>query len=346
MSTEIRRGVLEHILPIGRYDDRDPDQIRFAWSGSGMSVRFEGSSLEVLARGSNTWLNISIDDQPNYAVRISPESDWTVLVQGLEVGSHAAKITTRTEPLVGEFVVSGLSTDGRFLPPPAPRGIRIEFVGDSITCGYGNLAPDETHSFDPATEDFARSYAGLVAAELEADIQCLAWSGLGAVRNFDIEPSPTLLERHRYGNPISKSDWDVSRWTPDVVVVNLGSNDFYRLPPPDPGHFRGALAGFIESSLQRAPAAKIVLLDGPLLKDGFPVDDSGRALPSLSTVRDHLDRIAVGFPVGVVHRLSFSTANSEVGYGADWHPGLAQHRLNADELIGFLNRKVFAGARS
>jgi endoglucanase len=334
------RRVLEMLTPVGRYDDTDPSRLRMAWSGTGFDARFDGTSLEADLTDSVAWIDVAVDGTPPRAVELAPGSGWVVLADGLQRGEHSVSVRKRTEPLVGELVVSGLRSDGRILTPPARSGIRLEFVGDSITCGYGNLAPDETYPFDPATEDFALSFAGLTASALGADVHCVAWSGLGLVRNFDIEPSPTLVQRHGYSNPVTRALWDFSRWLPEIVVVNLGSNDFYRTPPPEPGLFRAELEVFVARQLERGPGTKVVLLDGPLLKDGFPIDESGRKLSSLATVREHLDHAASRFPSGRVFRLSLSSADPARGWGADWHPSLAQHRLNAQELLAFLRETV------
>lgn len=39
-----------------------------------------------------------------------------------------------------------VSSGGRFLPPPALPARRIEVIGDSITCGYGNVPPSGRRS--------------------------------------------------------------------------------------------------------------------------------------------------------------------------------------------------------
>ncbi|HQF55864.1 MAG TPA: GDSL-type esterase/lipase family protein [Fibrobacteria bacterium] len=328
--------LLDSLLPLGRFDDTEPTAVRWAWSGSGFAVVVSGTSLRARVAGSRSWLNVRVGTGDARVLELAPDREWVDLASGLPRGEHEIRVELRTEPLVGELVLSGLETDGRILAPPPRRGLRIEFVGDSITCGYGNLAPDESHSFDPATEDFSRSWAGLTGRRLGADVHCVAWSGLGLVRNFDLEPAPTLIERYRYANPVSRVDWEFGRWLPQVVVVNLGSNDFFRYPPPDAERFRSTLARFVSDRLQGDAGTKVVLVDGPLLKDGVPLDESGRGQPSLSLVRGHLDAVADSFDPAAVFRLSLTPAHPDRGYGADWHPNLAQHRLNADELVQFL----------
>lgn len=324
---------------IGRCDDSDPRKLRFAWSGSGFEVRFLGTALHARVAGSRSWVLVEVDGR-SQRLELLPGTEILEIGRNLSNGEHRISVRKSNEPLVGELVLSGLETDGKWLPPVAKEGIRVLFVGDSITCGYGNLAPDETHGFDPATEDCFQSYAGVVECLLDADVHCVAWSGLGIVRNFDPEPGPTLVDRYGFSSPISEHRWDPSRWSPQVVVVNLGSNDLYRVPHPDPVLFQSAWIALIERLSSDSPGAKVVLLDGPLVKDGFPLDDRDRPLDSLTFLRSQLDAAASRFDPNQVFRFSLTTVHPDRGWGADWHPSLRQHLLNGRELTEFLRSRV------
>lgn len=335
-------GALDGVRTIGRVDDRDPRCLRFAWSGAGFAVRFQGRSLRARIEGSAAWLRVEIDGIPRVE-EVGPSREWLEIGQNLSDGEHLAVVRKRTEPLVGELVLRELETDGRILSDPEPAGPRIEFLGDSITCGYGNLAPDATHGFESSTEDWFGSYAGVVEKLLDAQTHCAAWSGLGIVRNFDPGPIPTMPDRYGQANPVSGAGWDASRWVPDVVVVNLGSNDLFRAPHPDRRAFRDAWVALVRRILSASPSVKVVLLDGPLLKDGFPVDETGRPIDSLTFLRTCLDEVAGGFEARRVFRFSLTPAQDELGWGADWHPSLAQHARNGRELADFLRTEVLVG---
>jgi hypothetical protein len=56
--------------------------------------------------------------------------------------------------------------------------MRIEFYGDSITCGYGNIAPTSWEDFSTSTEDGMQTYAFLTAEALDAECTVLAKSGI------------------------------------------------------------------------------------------------------------------------------------------------------------------------
>jgi hypothetical protein len=74
---------------------------------------------------------------------------------------------------------------------------RIEIVGDSITCGYGNEGTDPCN-FSAETENHYLTYGALAARMFGAELSTVAWSGKGVVNNFDndvFEPLPQIYDR-------------------------------------------------------------------------------------------------------------------------------------------------------
>jgi hypothetical protein len=107
-------------------------------------------------------------------------------------------------------------------PPPAPTR-RIEFYGDSITCGMGNEAPEDAGDKDNADRNNYLAYGAMTARALEAEYRCIARSGIGILISWYDLVMPDYWDRLDPGN--GQSRWDFSKWTPDVVVVNLFQND-------------------------------------------------------------------------------------------------------------------------
>lgn len=70
-----------------------------------------------------------------------------VLARDLEEGYHTFSVIRQNESETGEFCIRYIILTGRLQTPPRDRDRYIEFVGDSITTGIGNLyTPD---SWDP-----------------------------------------------------------------------------------------------------------------------------------------------------------------------------------------------------
>jgi len=121
--------------------------------------------------------------------------------------------------------------------PGSNETLRIEFIGDSITAGYCNMCRDfpanGTNSY--AWEDFTRGWPMQVCASLGATCHYEAWSGRGMIRNCDDAfptTMPEIIRRAVATVPSEESlwgvsnQWNTSRFEPQIVVVNLGANDF------------------------------------------------------------------------------------------------------------------------
>jgi hypothetical protein len=87
------------------------------------------------------------------------------------------------------------------LTPSKRPARRIEFIGNSITCGYGVLSDSSNCHFSPQTEDAGMSYAAILSRRLHADYHLVAYSGKGMVRNYgdknktSVNPMLSLYDR-------------------------------------------------------------------------------------------------------------------------------------------------------
>ena len=141
------------------------------------------------------------------------------------------------------FTFIGWKTDGTALPPSKPRPRRIELVGDSISAGYGargnaamhnkSLAINLDRSLCPVNDQTSgiagggtSNYIWKIAEHFNADLALIAWSGKGMYRNC-CDPGEKMpaywLQTMGGGN--HTTDWDHSRFVPDMLLINLGTND-------------------------------------------------------------------------------------------------------------------------
>jgi len=137
------------------------------------------------------------------------------------------------------FALREILTDGQAEPLPE-KPLKMEFIGDSITCGYGVEGKSEMETFTTATENAAKGYAFLTAEALNADAVLTCFSGHGIVSGYTGDPTvrndadlvPPYYEkegRNEFRLPTGKfaqeTDRDFSRFQPDYIVLNLGTND-------------------------------------------------------------------------------------------------------------------------
>ena len=101
----------------------------------------------------------------------------TPIAQGLAAGTHVVELYRRTEASQGEAQFLGFDFgSGKLLSPPAAKARRIELVGDSISCGYGDEGANQSCPFTADTENHYLSYGALAARAVDAELITVAWS--------------------------------------------------------------------------------------------------------------------------------------------------------------------------
>ncbi len=262
---------------IGRFDFSDPKKVVFDWPGVYIYAKFEGTSCSVRLSDSTDEYQVIID---NHAPRLllMGNHDINRVASGLsDSTSHTIMIQKRTESLVGKGIFMGFVLDnGRTLLTPDKRpDRRIEFIGNSITCGYGILGDTSNCHFSPQTEDAGMSYAGIISRNLNADYHLISYSGRGVVRNYgdknktSADPMPGLYDRTCCFDSTMK--WDFSKWVPQAVVINLGTNDFSTEPFPDKIVFQAAYNTLIDRVRSLYSGVTIFCISGPMI--GEPCTD-------------------------------------------------------------------------
>ena len=112
--------------------------------------------------------------------------------------------------------------------PTDEKNLKIEFIGDSITCGYGIDEPDYYAGFSTHTENFMKTYAYLTAKELDADFSAVAFSGYGVISGYtdNGRKNGDAVVSKYYSKACLLSDekepyWDFSKTAKDVVGINF-----------------------------------------------------------------------------------------------------------------------------
>ena len=121
--------------------------------------------------------------------------------------------------------------------------------------------------------------------------------------------------------------WDFARFRPDVVCINLGTNDLstnnYDTKLLKQGYKK--LLGQVRSN---NPQAKIVFLCGSMLK--------GKELEICKTILNEVTDEAHKAGDSQIYRFDFTPQDGALKHGADWHPSLWQHEKMAAELTAYL----------
>jgi len=150
---------------------------------------------------------------------------------------HALKHFAEEEAYMASISYKELETHKRLhedfrmhILPAHEKELTIEFIGDSITCGYGVESSEGSESFSTSTENFYKSYAYIAANELNADYSVAAYSGYGVIYGCcsgEPNPNETLIKYYDIESQFESYNkkHDFTKRKMDAVVINLGTND-------------------------------------------------------------------------------------------------------------------------
>ena len=254
-----------HLKFVGRFHDVNYNGVkekRFTWPGVYLRFQAKLSSLTVLFResgDSNNRYKLIVDDSV-YA-EVTPRKNQTEyeLLQDFDSSqSHEFTIYKSTEKPDTFGAIQGLYVDhNAVLEEPRNKSLKIEFIGDSFTVGYGNLS-DKRDNCDPwSTTDNYFSYSRLIASHFNADHMTHAWSGRGLIQNYnETSPNPQNALPAMYKYTLQNSmehHWDFS-WHPDLVLIFLGLNDFSTEGDPSSDVFIKGYGEFLQFLKSKYPS--------------------------------------------------------------------------------------------
>lgn len=316
----------------GRVDTGSPQFVRYDWPGVGIHFCFTGKKAGIKIKGGErNYFNLFVDGQFTEVLHSPGDTIfWVDKLRGS--GPHEVSLIKRTEGDMGQVLFYGLllESNGRLLPYPHKPGRCMEFIGNSITCGYGTEGTSKSERFKPETENNYKAYGAILTRAFNAEGRYIAHSGLGVVRNYGdkqkistkLKPMPARF------NKVLDTDsalvWDFTRWQPHLVVINLGTNDFSTQPHPDKAVFQRGYENLILDVRAAYGNIPVFCVVGPMLKDPTfeyvkEVVDIMRSLHSDNQV------LFVGFPDGLI--------NNSSDLGSDWHPSYEGQKKMAGHLL-------------
>ena len=335
------------IVYTGRISFTNPD--RPAWNFPGIQIiaAFEGTSLRMIAKPKSGYFMAQIDQAEPFKVAFRGERDSVVtLATALTDGRHLVRLMYVIEgyEFYPEFWGFVLDKGRQLVDAPVLPSRKIEFIGNSITCGYGNEGLKKEEHFDYATENHYYSYASITARNLEAQHWVVARSGIGAYRNYDGpktgNPESNMPVQYEYTGYAWKPElrqqptflrekWDFSRYQPDVVCINLGTNDL-STNNYDPALLKNGYQKLLKMVRQHNPHAKIVFLTGTMLYN--------QELQLAKRLLDEVNAEAQKAGDKEVYRFDMAPIDGNAFYGNDWHPNIYQDEKMAGELTAYLRK--------
>jgi hypothetical protein len=322
---------------------KTPEVSTLYWSGTTVRFRFYGTGVKALLEDYNgqNYFNIIVDHNNIRRIRIDSLKQYYSLADNLPEGEHTIELFKRTqihkEYKRGYAKLYGfqLNVGSRLLSPPTVKKRKIEFYGNSITCGH---AIEDTTGGDSGASTYENnylSYAALTARHYDAQYSCIAKSGIGLMVSFGQLIMPEMYNRL---NPFdSTSLWNFSTYQPDVVVVNILQNDAgivnrpeyeqYKIrfgsKPPSKSFIISSYQHFISELRGHYPKAYIICALGSM-----NATQQGSVWPA------YVDEAVANLKDKKIFTHFFPYKNSP------GHPRVKDHQVMADSLIHFIDTNI------
>ena len=234
----------ENVKITGRFLQKD-DITWLIQSGSSIEFYITAYSAEIYFVGDSS-INQIPSLRPRFVIYINDKLyfDYTVnelkfivqLFSGETEEKTKIKVKLLSENVYGGIGIKNINTcssniDKKVIEPLAKKNLKIEFIGDSITCAYGVEGKNEFENFKTTTENSSKSYAYLTGEILEADYSVVCYSGHGIISGYSYDGSKNSNDlvkdyyKQNGKNPNYPGDWDFNNHKNDIVFINLGSND-------------------------------------------------------------------------------------------------------------------------
>ena len=212
-------------LHVGGRAVQTPDGEQVQWPGVYFDGSFTGTDVYLKLNAPADAFRVTVDNKP--AATLSKPAPGAFHISGQAPGDPRIRVEKISEG--GPLVFGGL-----YIPPGETarksyaHSRQIEFVGDSLTLGYGNTSTSTNCTPDQAwaATDTSQAFPPVFARGEKADYQIIAASGRGLVRNFDgVLPGITVTAM--YPNTLMDGiPYTDKAWRPQLVVIALGTNDF------------------------------------------------------------------------------------------------------------------------
>lgn len=246
----------KELSSLGRtYRDTETEILYFNWTCSGLELIFRGTCLiasfhaqsgaemerdaisgNMEERSTWPWVSVFLDEEhiPCRRFEIAKPEETQLIFQSETEETHRIRIVKITENLKTGLGIDGFFMEGEILPrEERPGRKKIEFIGDSITCGFGNETKDKNRLFYADEENGWLSHAAIAARRLHMDWSMVCVSGICLGKREALPMPYAMNDLYLYTDRILEDRlgkkeyqrWDFASNAPDYVVLNLGTND-------------------------------------------------------------------------------------------------------------------------
>jgi lysophospholipase L1-like esterase len=327
-------GNHKYVQYVGRVDFSNANRPRFWASGVYIQFRFSGTHCSAQINDEFrygkvlNYLEIKIDGQPAYRIQLKEKENNIVLGKNLSKGEHTVIICKNTESENGYVEMVGLTCE-KLLPPPNLQKRKMEFIGDSITCGFGSdeseikCGDKNANWYDQHNAWLA--YGPITARSLNAQWHLSSVSGIGLVHSCCEKKILMPQVYDKINMPENSIKWNFDTYQPDVVTICLGQNDGIQ----DSVKFCSAYVNFAKTLRGYYPKARLVFLTSPMADQKL----KAALVKYITAVKENLNQN------GDQNIGAYAFSKQSVK-GCGSHPSLAEQQEIASELTNYLKKTM------
>lgn len=330
-----------HVYTIGRTGIDQNNRLYFANSCSGFEVRFDALNdnasfkatvLSTIASPyTSQYIKVYIDGVYYRTIELKANQQTIEINNAFLKGEHYLKVVKLNEAAFTKIAL--IDVEGKniqFKTHPGNNKKTIEFYGDSITCGYGNLEGDRT-GFKTETEDGTVAYTQLTADLLSMNNSVIGYSGISlAMSPFN----STFTMMDKYTTIDGTNEWDFSKRDVDVVVINIGTNDNTKYRTLFGQDKENGLNTFFENYKTLVDDLSVKYENAKFFfAYNMMLEISNDLVLCMQGVANHINDSLVNPKVFLVE---FEPDNK----GVDGHPSEAGHRKHAEKLALEIQSKL------
>jgi len=337
-STRLNAAALK---PFGRAAYDQQNGLELIGSAVHFGFSFQGNTCSIDAyipdESAHGYLQYELDGKYQKRIRISGDSKEPIVINAPGSGTHRVWIYKATEAHTGPIFIREVRAKGihALEKPVAPL---IEFIGNSITCGAASdpsEIPCGTGEYHDQHNAYM-AYGPTLSRALHVNYMLSSVSGIGIYRNWNSDGPvmPSVYEKTDLQDQSSRY-WDFKAFSPVVVSIALGTNDFSngdgKTPrkPFDPDAFTTQYVKFVKLVKSKYPKARIALLSSPMVKGKNAEILEG----CLAAVKNQID---AAFPSEKGVETFFFAPMEPHGCGG--HPDVKDQELMAEQLKPFFKK--------
>jgi len=328
----------------GRIEKLQNDNVILIGTASSVSFNFTGNKCSISLQSidayeHHNYVQLVLDGKYIGKIRIEKGAVQSFPIKVTSnKKEHKLEIYKNTEAQSGNILFAG--TTAKLTSISFKKKKKIEFIGDSITCGAASdpsdIPCDKGEYMDHHNGYYA--YGPTLSRVIGVDYLMSCVSGIGMYRNWNDENIEEGIMPDLYGNLYltkdnTKPKYDFA-FQPDIISIALGTNDFSggdgkkeRLPFNAEKYVSNYI-NFIKMLYKHNENVQIVITNSPMVGGERGV-----------VFENCLNKVKTAFADDKAHKpIKIFKFKPMTPKGCSGHPDVADHKVLADEYAPFLKK--------